>query len=166
MTKDNLKLHLKHTAVDKKWSNRLKLSNERHIINHKIYCENIQNISCTACIAHCALKKFISSPRDMSRHHIAIEAVNLKQRNFKCLLQSLHRRHHLNSSHGDGSTFSHCPFCKNTFTTSRRVLEHTAKFHEEQIQGSKENWYQNSMPDARRLGLRRTSAGGSSLRTH
>ena len=75
----------------------------------------------------------------MSRHHIAIEAVNLKQRNFKCLLQSLHRRHHLNSSHGDGSTFSHCPFCKNTFTTSRRVLEHTAKFHEEQIQSSKEN---------------------------
>ena len=85
MTKDNLKLHLKHTAVDKKWSNRLKLSNERHIINHKIYCENIQNISCTACIAHCALKK-IHFKSDMSRHHIAIEAVHLKQRNFKCLL--------------------------------------------------------------------------------
>ena len=137
MTKANLKIHSKtHNGDQKKikCDECLKLITDRNLTNHKIYCNNIRNVPCTTC------SKTFHYKSEMMHH---IEAAHLKQRNFKCLIcpkaytDNTPLRHHLNSAHGDGSTFSHCSLCKKTFTTSRRFLEHNAKFHEGKIQSNK-----------------------------
>ena len=112
----------------------LRLLPKNALTTHKIYCYNIRNHSCNMCS-----KKFHFKIR-MKQH---VETVHLKQRNFKCSIcpksytDGTPLRHHMNSAHGDGSTFSHCLLCQKTFTTSRRFLEHNAKFHKENANDSK-----------------------------
>ena len=129
MTKANLKLHSKAHGGDQTRVQCEKcLKSTTNLANHKKYCDNIRNFSCTVC------SKNFHFACVMMRH---VEAVHWKQRNFKCSIcpkaytDATPLRHHVNTAHGDGSTFSHCTHCKKTFTTLRRFQEHNAKFHKE-----------------------------------
>ena len=81
---------------------------ETGLRNHKFACEDIREISCTSCP-----KKFRFGT-ELARH---VVRVHIKLRNFKCKLCSkaytdaTPLRHHTQTTHGDGSTFSHCPHC-------------------------------------------------------
>ena len=76
----------------------------------------------------------------MKRH---VRAFHLKERKFKCKIcpkaytDPTPLRHHINASHGDGSTFYDCIQCKKKFTTKRRFLEHNDKYHKETIEERK-----------------------------
>ena len=112
----------------------LKLLPKNALTTHKIYCYNIRNYPCNMCSKKFHFTSFLK------RH---VKTVHLKQRIFKCSIcpksytDGTPLRHHMNSSHGDGSTFSHCLLCQKTFTTSRRFLEHNEKFHKENANDSK-----------------------------
>ena len=98
-----------------------------NLSGHMRYCNNIRNVPCKLC------SKMFTTKSEMLCH---VTQTHLKERNFKCTLcpksytDPTPLRHHLNATHGDGSTFSHCSFCRKSFTTKRRFLEHNAKYHE------------------------------------
>ena len=96
------------------------------LLSLKHSCNNIQDTNCSLC------SKSFRFKGEMKRH---VRAFHLKERLFKCkecpkaYTDPTPLKHHTNSTHGDGSTFSTCSRCKKTFTTKRRFLEHTQKFH-------------------------------------
>ena len=89
-------------------------------------CNNIKDKHCSLC------GKSFRFKAELKRH---IRSFHLKERLFKCkecpkaYTDPTPLRHHTNATHGDGSTFSNCAQCKKTFTTKRRYLEHTIKYH-------------------------------------
>ena len=96
------------------------------LLSLKHLCNTIHDVNCSLCGKRFRFKG------EMKRH---IRAFHLKERQFKCkecpkaYTDPTPLKHHINSTHGDGSTFSVCNLCEKIFTTKRRFLEHNNKYH-------------------------------------
>ena len=130
-TRKEMKNHLKRHGdfPCEKCSKSFSLKSE--LLSSKHPCNNTEKLICTLCG-----KSF----KFLKRH---VRAFHLKERKFKCKIcpkaytDPTPLRHHINASHGDGSTFYHCIQCKKKFTTKRRFLEHNDKYHKETIEERK-----------------------------